>query len=122
SRLTRHAPSHVHAEEWSATGYSLIHLRDLDEADKAFRKSIAEDARWSPAWVGLGVVASNRGDLAGAEDLLKKALLLEPDNFAAQKEWGAVLERERRFADAEAVYRHALEAAPGDPVFGPSLA
>jgi tetratricopeptide (TPR) repeat protein len=122
SRLTRHAPSHVHAEEWSATGYSLIHLRDLDEAGKAFRKSIAEDARWSPAWAGLGVVASNRGDLAGAEDLLKKALLLEPDNFAAQKEWGAVLERQRRFADAEAVYRHALEAAPGDPVFGPALA
>lgn len=121
-RLTRHAPSHVHAEEWSATGYSLIHLRDLDEADKAFRKSIEEDARWSPAWAGLGVVAGNRGDLAGAESLLKKSLLLEPDNFAAQQEWGAVLERQRRFADAEAVYRHALEAAPGDPAFGQALA
>ena len=121
-RLTLHAPSHVHAEEWSATGYSLIHVRNLDEADKAFRKSIAEDARWSPAWAGLGVVAGNRGDLAGAESLLKKSLLLEPDNFAAQQEWGTVLERQRRFADAEAVYRRALEAAPDDPAFGQALA
>ena len=120
-RLARHAPSHVHAEEWSATGYALIHLRESDRADRAFRNAIAEDARWSPAWAGLGVVAGNRGDLAGAESLLRKALLLQPDNFAAQEEWGALLERERRFADAEAVYRRALEAAPDDPVFGRAL-
>jgi Flp pilus assembly protein TadD len=120
-RLTRHAPSHVHAEEWSATGYALIHLREPDEADRAFRKSIAEDARWSPAWAGLGVAAVNRGDLAGAESFLKKSLFLEPDNFAAQQEWGTVLESQHRFADAEAVYRHALEVAPGDPAFGNAL-
>ena len=71
-RIARHAPSHVHAEEWSATGYALIHLRESDDADKAFRKAIAEDARWSPAWAGLGVVAGNRGDLAGAESLFRE--------------------------------------------------
>jgi tetratricopeptide (TPR) repeat protein len=120
-RLTRHAPSHVHAEEWSATGYALIHLREPGDADKAFRKSIAEDAGWSPAWAGLGVAAGNRGDLAGAESFFKKALLLQPDNFAAQQDWGLVLERQRRFTDAEAVYRHALEVAPGDPAFGQAL-
>jgi tetratricopeptide (TPR) repeat protein len=122
SRLARHAPSHVHAEEWSATGYAFIHLREPDEADKAFRKSIAEDARWSPAFAGLGVAAMDRGDLAGAESLLKKSLSLEPDNLAAQQELGTVLERLRRFADAEAVYRHALETAPGDSAFGQALA
>ncbi len=121
-RLARHAASHVHAEEWSATGYALIHLRNLDEADGAFRKSIAEDPRWSPAWAGLGVVAGNRGDLAEAENLLKKSLLLEPDNLAARQEWGTLLESQRRFADAEALYRLALETAPGDPVFGNALA
>jgi Flp pilus assembly protein TadD/4-amino-4-deoxy-L-arabinose transferase-like glycosyltransferase len=120
-RIARHSPSHVHAEEWSATGYALIHLRESDESGEAFRKSIAEDARWSPAWAGLGVVASNRGDLAGAENLFRKALLLQPDNFAAQEEWGALLERERRFVDAEVLYRRALETAPGDPVFGRAL-
>jgi Flp pilus assembly protein TadD len=120
-RITRHAPSHVHAEEWSATGYALIHLRESDAADTAFRNAIAEDARWSPAWAGRGVVAGNRGDLAGAEGLFRKALLFQPDNFAAQEEWGALLEREHRFADAEVLYRRALEAAPGDPVFGRAL-
>jgi tetratricopeptide (TPR) repeat protein len=120
-RLARHAPSHVHAEEWTATGYALIHLREPDRADEAFGNAITEDARWSPAWMGLGIVAGNRGDLPGAESLLRKALLLQPDSFAAQEGWGALLEREQRFADAEAVYRRALEAAPGDPVFGRAL-
>jgi tetratricopeptide (TPR) repeat protein len=121
-RLDRHAASHIHAEEWSATGYALIHLRESDEADAAFRGAIAEDPRWSPAWAGLGVVAGNRGDLAGAETFLQKALLLQPDNLAARGEWGALLEREHRFADAEAVYRRALEVVPGDAAFGRALA
>ena len=120
-RIARHAPSHVHAEEWSATGYALIHLRESDAADAAFRNALAQDARWSPAWAGRGVVAGNRGDLPGAEGLFRKALLFQPDNFAAQEEWGALLEREHRFAEAEILYRRALEAAPGDPVFRRAL-
>ncbi len=120
-RIARHAPSHVYAEEWSATGYALIHLRESDAADAAFRNAIAEDARWSPAWAGLGVVAGNRADLSGAESHFRKALLFQPDNFAAQEEWGALLEREHRFAEAEILYRRALEAAPGDPIFGRAL-
>jgi len=119
-RLARHAPSHVHAEEWSATGYALIHLREAGDPERAFRKSIEEDARWSPAWAGLGIVAANRGDPAGAESFFKKALSLEPDNLAAQQALG--LERRSRFADAEAVYRRALEIAPGDSAFGRALA
>jgi tetratricopeptide (TPR) repeat protein len=116
-RLTVHAPSHIHAEEWSATGYALVHLRESDDAERAFRKSIEEDAHWSPAWAGLGVVAANRGDPAGAEKFFEKALSLEPDNLAAQQELGTLLESRGRFADAEAVYRRALENAPGDAVF-----
>jgi Flp pilus assembly protein TadD len=121
-RLEHHAPSHVHAEEWSATGYSLIHLREPAEAEKAFRNAIAEDGRWSPAWAGLAVLAANRGDLSGAESLLKKSLLSQPDNLAAQQQWGALLERQHRFTEAEAVARRALEAAPGDVAFGVALA
>ena len=121
-RLTVHAPSHVHAEEWSATGYALVHLRESDEAERAFRKSIEADARWSPAWAGLGVVAANRGDPAGAENFFGKALSLEPDNLAARQELGTLLESRGRFADAEVVYRRALEIAPGDAAFGRALA
>ncbi len=121
-RLKVHAPSHVHAEEWSATGYALVHLRESDAAERAFRKSVEEDARWSPAWAGLGVVAANRADPAGAESFFRMALSLEPDNLAAQQELGTLLERRGRFADAEAVYRRALEIAPGDAPFGRALA
>ena len=121
-RIERHAPSHNFAEEWSGTGYALIHLRDLDGAGKAFRKAIVEDAGWSPAWAGLGVVAANRGDLAGAQASFEKSLLLQPDNLAARQQWGAVLERQRRPGEAEAVYRRALETAPDDPAFGNALA
>ncbi|HJW13975.1 MAG TPA: tetratricopeptide repeat protein, partial [Thermoanaerobaculia bacterium] len=121
-RLTVHAPSHIHAEEWSATGYALIHLRESDDAEKAFRRSIEEDGRWSPAWAGLGVVAANRGDPAGAEDFFKQALSREPDNLTARQELGTLLESQGRFADAEAVYRRAWEVAPGDAAFGRALA
>lgn len=120
-RIERHGPSHVFAEEWSGTGYALIHLRDLDGAEKAFRGAIAEDARWSPAWAGLGIVAANRGDLAGAESLLKKSVLLQPDNLASQQQLGALLERQGRLDEAQAVYRRALELAPDDPAFGNAL-
>jgi tetratricopeptide (TPR) repeat protein len=121
-RLMVHAPSHIHAEEWSATGYALVHLRESDDAERAFRKSIEEDARWSPAWAGLGVVAANRGDPAGAENFFRKALSLEPDNLAARQELGTLLESRGRFADAEVVYRRAFESAPGDAAFGRDLA
>ena len=113
-RIARHAPSHVHAEEWSATGYALIHLREPDAADAAFRNAIAEDARWSPAWAGRGVVANNRGDLAGAERLFREALLFQPDNFAAQEALVRTLLAESRLPEALARTDELVRRDPGD--------
>lgn len=121
-RIERHASSHNLAEEWSGTGYALIHLRDLDGAGKAFREAIAQDAGWSPAWAGLGVIEANRGDPAAARGFFEKSLQLQPDNLAARLQWGAVLEGQRRPAEAELVYARALETAPHDPAFGHALA
>lgn len=110
----RHAPSHVLAEEWSATGLALVHERDLSSADQAFQRALREDPRWGPGWAGLGLVAFNRGDLQAAERFLGWSVTLHADDLEARLELGAVFEREGRFEEAESQYRRALAIAPED--------
>ncbi|HEY7304468.1 MAG TPA: tetratricopeptide repeat protein [Bryobacteraceae bacterium] len=62
--------------------------------------------------VAEAVAALQRGDLSGAERILRAELERRPADVTAQGVLGVVLDQEKKFAEADAVYRRALAAAP----------
>jgi tetratricopeptide (TPR) repeat protein len=112
TRLWRHPASRNFTEEWTATGIALNHERDLAGAERAFRRALAENPRWSPAWSGLGVVAANRGDVEQARASFERAVALEPGSILGNLELARVDAAAGRVPDAERAYRRVLGLAP----------
>jgi tetratricopeptide (TPR) repeat protein len=71
-----------------------------------------------PAWpadddaIGNAVAALQRGELATAESILRTELQHQPDDVTAQGVLGVVLDQEKKFSQADTVYRRALAASP----------
>ncbi|HET9681155.1 MAG TPA: tetratricopeptide repeat protein [Candidatus Limnocylindrales bacterium] len=57
----------------------------LDQAERLFRQVADADERNAIAVVGLAEVALARGDRAAAEDLVARALAIDPDDAAAAR-------------------------------------
>lgn len=57
----------------------------LDHAERLFRQVADADERNAIAVVGLAEVALARGDRAAAEDLVARALAIDPDDAAAAR-------------------------------------
>ncbi len=64
---------------------------------------------------GLGLVVSERGNLAEAERLLRRALDLAPFSSGLHNNLGELLRRRGRLDEAEPFYRKALELDPDNP-------
>jgi tetratricopeptide (TPR) repeat protein len=62
--------------------------------------------------VSDAVAALQRGDLSSAEQTLRTELKRQPNNITAQGVLGVVLDQEKKFAEADAVYRRALASSP----------
>jgi tetratricopeptide (TPR) repeat protein/formate-dependent nitrite reductase cytochrome c552 subunit len=92
----------------------------LDPAARgAFDKAISEfeavqrRSLDSPeAWMNLGNLSMERGDLAGAEAAYRAALRREPRFVPAYANLADLRRAQRRDADAEAILRDGLQAAP----------
>ena len=65
--------------------------------------------------VSDAVAALQRGDLASAEQMLRDELRRNPADSAAQQVLAIVLDREKKFSEAETAYRRALAADPHSP-------
>ncbi|HBL28867.1 MAG TPA: hypothetical protein DD490_18695, partial [Acidobacteria bacterium] len=114
SHAWRHAPTHNFAEEWTMTGASLEKREIWPEALAAYERSLAADAAYVPALEGLGRTRIKRNDLAGAEQVLRQALRIEPDAQRAHHYLGVVLQQTGRPAEAVAELRAAHALAPDD--------
>ena len=62
--------------------------------------------------ISNAVAALQRGDLSSAESILRADLQRQPDDVTAQGVLGVVLDQEKKFAEADAVYRRALAGSP----------
>ena len=58
------------------------------------------------------MAALQRGDLSSAEKILRTELERRPEDVTAQGVLGVVLDQEKKFAEADAVYRRAVAASP----------
>jgi len=60
-------------------------MGQVDQAERLYRQAVAADPRNSIAVVGLARVALERDDGVGAWLLAKEALVIDPENVAAQR-------------------------------------
>lgn len=94
---------------------ALVAERDgrRDDARQAYRAAIAAARGDYPeAYLNLGVLERNAGDLARARAAYDEALRLRPAYPAAWLNIGKLLEAQGRPADAEAAYQKALALDP----------
>jgi tetratricopeptide (TPR) repeat protein len=63
-------------------------------------------------YINLAIAYQKVGDLAAAEENLKKALAINPEHPVANNEYGLVYRRTGRFAQAKTSYEKTLERSP----------
>ena len=107
-------------------GLALARAGRSDEAAGALKKGrdlVAAADRRQNATLDLaaGRTAFAKGDLDEAAASLRRAIALQPDAAGAQRDLGAVLERQGNAEGAAAAYRHALALNPADRAAKDSL-
>lgn len=84
----------------------------------AYRRAMALDAGYLPAYANLADLMRIQGDEAGAEALLRHALTIVPEAAELHHALGLSLIRSRRYGAALAELKRAWELAPDDARFG----
>ena len=94
----------------------LVAARDgrKDEARAHYRDAIARAGGGYPeAYLNLGVVEKNAGDLAAASAAYRKAIELRPDYVQAYNNLGLAQVQAKELADAEATFKRAIAIDKG---------
>ncbi|RAK56137.1 hypothetical protein DJ017_17265 [Phenylobacterium soli] len=79
----------------------------------AFRSAAGEADLGAKARQGQALALAHMGRVDEALPLLKKVVAEQPSAWRAWSALGAMYDRSSAWADAEAAYQHAIEAAPG---------
>lgn len=82
------------------------------EAIKLFESLLAQNPTLTDAYLGLGNVQLESGQLKPAERSFSRAARLEPGSFDAQFGHGTVLEALRQYSEAVRAYQRALAIRP----------
>ena len=103
------------ADGWFAYGCEL-EADDSEEGSReaiaAYRRALELDADLPDAWLNLGRLLHEHGDLAEAERAYRHTLDLQPDEPTAAYNLGVVLQDLGRRTDAAAAYERTLELDP----------
>ena len=114
-------------------GIALQKAGRLLEAAQVYSRLLQENDRNAEAWHLLGTVEIGRGNFDAAEQMIGRALRLQPDSAIFHNNLAYVLGAKSRIGEAEAAYRRAialdpsyaeahfnlaqsLRVAPGDPL------
>ncbi|SRR6056297_56309 len=87
-----------------------------------FRAAIREAPRWSDTWSNLGLLYQRVGDARSAEDMLRHALALEPDNTSAINNLAVLLHRQGRDEEAGAWLDEIRRVRESNPYYYYALA
>jgi predicted O-linked N-acetylglucosamine transferase (SPINDLY family) len=85
----------------------------LGEAEALYRQIIAAAPNMFPALFLLGALRLESGDSAQAVELIGRALAINPDDPAAQAQYGLALVAENRIGEALPAFHQALALQPG---------
>jgi tetratricopeptide (TPR) repeat protein len=84
-----------------------------EEATKLFRQATSIDPEFADAFNELGVEESQQGNLANAVEDFQKAVTVVPDHATALSNLSIALAKMRRYDEAYATARRALQYMPG---------
>ncbi len=110
--LPADVPARPVFEPVGLTDAAKLQARLRDECFEVAETLLADFPADPAGWTLLGAVHRYFGDDAGAEQLLSKALVLDPASPDAHRQLGDAAVERGDFDDAEAHYRLALEADP----------
>jgi tetratricopeptide (TPR) repeat protein len=100
-------PSSV--KEQVALGYLLLKRGSLEDAEKTFDGALSSNARYHDALTGKGIVLARMGKDQEAEELFRKALVLNPNPVRTYFELGFLYENKGDFARAITEYKKGIE-------------
>jgi len=103
------------AESWTAEGDRLLRGNDLEGAEKAYNRAIAQGPHYAPAVYGKGwaLYTSGFDDLEEtARRLFDRAIDYDPDFYGGYRGRGVLLLEEGNLPAAEVFLRKAWERAP----------
>lgn len=101
------------ALELNQTGAAALAAGDLPTAEARFALALEYSPRFTEAWINLGYVELERGNLAAARKNFVKARDLNPDLPAPHHALGLLADRRGIGKEAEGHYRQALKVDPG---------
>lgn len=96
-------------------GFSLVlSLSSMQGCTKAETTTTEQNTITSPAdaLYNKGVTLTQLGKHAAAEDLYRKSLQFNPNNFAAYNNLGWSLAKQGKYAEAAAAFQKSLELKP----------
>lgn len=97
-------------------GTVYSHLKEKEDAEKAWRLAIEADENYEEAYFNLGLLLSADGQAIEAEGLLRKAAQLDPRSHRAHGALGVLLRELGHYSEAEAELKRALELNPADSI------
>jgi len=100
-------PSSVQAQV--TLGNLLLKKGSLVEAEKAFDSALSLNARYHEALTGKGIVLARMGKDQAAEELLQRALILNPNPVRTYYELGLLYEKKGDLAKAIIEYKEGIE-------------
>ena len=105
-------PTEVRVERRVELANALLGMARSDDAMEQYRVCSVLAPNLPGPYINGGNVHLHRGNFAGAETFYKTALQLDPGNFDAIVNYGALLQATARNDRAVAEYRRALALAP----------
>lgn len=91
---------------------AMMEERDYDKAIELFEKVIERSPGVTPPYVNIAMAYVQIDKFEPAEEHLKTALGLVPDHPAVSNEYGLLLRKSGRFAEAREIYENTLEVYP----------
>ncbi len=101
---------------WALLGESYLHLERPYKAAVGYLRALDLDPRSDAAWLGLSRALKATGDLAGALEVLDRAVRVNPNLVEAWSERGLVQEALNNLSDAVKSFTKVLELRPDHPV------
>jgi tetratricopeptide (TPR) repeat protein len=110
---SRYAAAHAALGEARLRLYRLTrNANDLALAEQSARRALALDDTRPGAWMTLGMVFAQQGNLVEAEKAFQAALARNPRGADTYRELGLAYQRARLADKAEAAYRRAVQLQP----------
>jgi tetratricopeptide (TPR) repeat protein len=110
--VVKRNPQRADLDRWLERARHACFVQDLSTAARCCEKVLAVQSNHFDALNLLGAVEIQRGRTGPAMELLKRAVEVRPDHFAAHYNQAFLLERLGRDGEAVAGYRRAIELKP----------